>query len=217
MQITEKHVIFLSAIDECALHIANCDQMCVDTVDSFTCSCNPGYVLDTDGHSCNLDCGGTLTEAIGSFQTPFWPERYPQEDFQCKWIIAIPGASGSIEFSIDQTAYYGIDGRPPCGDDHIEFFDGIARNSSSLEKICGSRSMYASNYPPTIVTSSLGARVVFTGSNNPNRPDSRVGVKVFYTIGGKNFHSIRHTYILLLLPTQRMSVLLITVAVNIFV
>ena len=30
-----------------------CNQNCFNTIGSFTCSCNNGYVLDEDGRSCN--------------------------------------------------------------------------------------------------------------------------------------------------------------------
>ena len=164
-------------VDECAEGTDNCQQVCTNTHGSFRCSCNTGLSLQSDGHSCQ--CGSRFTAASGSFQTPHWPSRYPQQDFQCEWIIQLSTDEATIEFTIDQSDY-GINGRPPCSDDHIEFFDGTARNSASLEKICGSRSMYENHFPPAITTSSSEARVLFTGSQNSNRPSSRVGVKVDY-------------------------------------
>ena len=169
---------FLTVVNECALGTSNCDQVCTDTAESFTCSCHDGYVLQPDGHSC--ECGGTFTAGSGSFQTPGWPDSYPQENFQCVWIVDVAGA-GSIEFNINTTAF-GINGRSPCTNDHIQFFDGTGSNAASLDKICGSRSSVTLT---PITTSSSSAKVVFTGSANPSRPASRVGVKVDYTTGGK--------------------------------
>ena len=117
-----------------------------------------------------------MTAPSGSFQTPGWPISYPQEDFQCEWIIDVSGA-GSIEFTIDDSAF-GINGRPPCTRDHIEFFDGTGSNALSLEKICGLTSFVTLT---TITTNSSRAAVAFTGSANPDRPSSRVGVRVTYT------------------------------------
>ena len=128
-------------------------------------------MLNADGRSCR--CGGTLTGASGSFQTPGWPRSYPQENFQCEWIIELPNTEAVIEFSIDDTAY-GINGRPPCRNDYIQFFDGTGSNASSLHKLCKFEN------PGFISTTYFQARVVFFGSRNVQRPSSRVGVKVYY-------------------------------------
>ena len=87
--------------------------------------------------------------------------------------------AGSIEFIIDDSAF-GINGRPPCTDDHIEFFDGTGTNATSLDKICGLTGFEEVTLTP-ITTSSSSARVVFTGSEKPHRAASRVGVRVTYT------------------------------------
>ena len=156
--------------------ISNCEQVCIDTIESFTCSCYDGFALQPDGHSC--ECGGTFTAASGSFETPGYPNGYLQEDLQCVWIIDVPG-NESIELTIDDSAF-GINGRPPCTRDHIEFFDGTGNNAASLKKICGLTSMDTVTLTP-ITTSSSRARVVFTGSIKPNRSASRVGVRVTYS------------------------------------
>ena len=171
----------LIVIDECTLLISNCEQVCTDTEYSYNCSCHPGYSLSTDGHTCDVDCGGRLTAASGSFQTPDWPDSYPTKNFQCEWIIDVP-VSGTIEFTIDESAF-GITGRPPvCPTDHIVFFDGNSTNANTLNKICGLEKFYQSGLP-VITTSSSVARVVFTGTDR-SRGSSRVGVKVDYTAGG---------------------------------
>ena len=165
--------LFLAVVNECALGFSNCEQVCEDTIGSYICSCNPGYVLAPDGHSCQ--CGGRLTAASGSFQTPGWPTSYPLENFQCEWIIDTPCAE-SIEFTVDDSAF-GINGRNPCSTDHIEFFDGTGGNAGSLLKLCGHKNFYDF---ASINTTSSQARVVFTGSSQV-RPASRVGVKVDYS------------------------------------
>ena len=40
-------------IDECSDGTHNCPQTCMNTEGSFTCGCNSGYILDTDGTTCN--------------------------------------------------------------------------------------------------------------------------------------------------------------------
>ena len=40
-------------IDECFVNADVCDHVCTNTIGSYTCSCNDGYALDDDGHTCN--------------------------------------------------------------------------------------------------------------------------------------------------------------------
>ena len=170
----------LSDINECTGGADNCAQRCTNTAGSYTCSCNSGFTLGADGRSCTADpvsplCGGRLTTASGSFQTPGWPTSYPLDNFQCEWIITLPNTGATIEFTVDDSAY-GINGRDPCSTDHIQFFDGTGGNAGSLLKLCGHRNFYDFT---SITTTSSQARVVFTGSSRA-RPASRVGVKVDY-------------------------------------
>lgn len=188
----------LAVIDECALGIHNCEQVCNDTRDSFECSCNSGYMLESDGHSCTIECGGRLTAVSGSFQTPGWPHGYPLENFQCEWIIDVAGA-GSIEFTIDTSAF-GINGNPSssCSNDNIQFFDGSGGSASSLRKICGLASFYSGGLP-FITTTSPIVKVVFTGTDL-SRPHSRIGVKVDYIAGGQPLHYLFHQQKMCTLP-----------------
>ena len=40
-------------IDECALGTDQCTQNCHNNVGSYTCSCNAGYTLNSDGRRCD--------------------------------------------------------------------------------------------------------------------------------------------------------------------
>eukprot|EP01125_Pyxidicula_operculata_P003314 TRINITY_DN1390_c0_g2_i3.p1 TRINITY_DN1390_c0_g2~~TRINITY_DN1390_c0_g2_i3.p1 ORF type:complete len:1797 (+),score=397.91 TRINITY_DN1390_c0_g2_i3:489-5879(+) len=62
-------------IDECALHIDNCQQNCTNTIGSFVCSCVEGYSL-VNGSACvdidecltnNGDCEQICVNTIGSY------------------------------------------------------------------------------------------------------------------------------------------------------
>ena len=133
-------------------------------------------MLAAGGRSCTVSCGGTLTGSSGSFQTPGWPNDYPQEDFQCEWIIVLPSSDSRVNFTIDDSAY-GINGQTPCPTDYIEFFDGTTSNAVSLHKLC------QFNNPGPIITSAFQARVVFSGTADSERPANRVGVRVtFHTV-----------------------------------
>ena len=145
-------------IDECSENTDNCEQVCSNTPGSFNCSCNEGYVLADNGYSCTVTCGGNLTGSSGSFQTPGWPNSYPQEDFQCEWISDPSNSSNArIEFTIDDSSY-GINGMTPCSTDYIQFFDGTGSNAVSLHKLC------KFDNPGPFVTSTSQARVVFFGT-----------------------------------------------------
>ena len=43
----------LSDVNECDEGTSGCNQTCTNTNSSYICSCYNGYVLDSDGHSCN--------------------------------------------------------------------------------------------------------------------------------------------------------------------
>jgi fibulin 1/2 len=172
-------------IDECAQSLHNCAHVCTNTPGSYTCSCNSGFTLADDGRTCTPNagttqqpdddtCGGTLTAASGSFQTPGYPNSYPQENFQCEWTIDTSAPGFVIRFTIDESAY-GINGRSPCSRDSIEFYDGIDSSADSLHKLC------QFDNPGPFTTSSSQAFVVFTSTVNRHRPASRVGVRVAYT------------------------------------
>ena len=53
-------------VNECATNNGGCSQICVDTTDSFTCFCNSGYTLLSDGRTCN----GTVTESHVQLKNP---------------------------------------------------------------------------------------------------------------------------------------------------
>ena len=40
-------------IDECSEDTNGCSQTCNNTEGSFTCGCNDGYLLHSDGITCN--------------------------------------------------------------------------------------------------------------------------------------------------------------------
>ena len=40
-------------VDECTAGTDSCQHSCVNTVGSYTCTCNSGYSLNNDGQSCS--------------------------------------------------------------------------------------------------------------------------------------------------------------------
>ena len=50
-------IIMHTDINECASSNGGCAQLCNNTVGSFFCDCNEGYLLDID----DINCDGMLT------------------------------------------------------------------------------------------------------------------------------------------------------------
>ena len=166
-------MVIVIDIDECSTNAHECEDVCNNNMGSYSCSCGEGYILNEDGRTCSISCGGRLTEASGSFHSPFWPLRYPTEDFLCEWVIDIENATDSIiEIIFDEP--FGISGAPPCRHDYVEVFDGIEDNSPSLGKFCSLTT------PDPILTSSNSTTVVFKGSSL-SPPPRRVGFSIKYS------------------------------------
>ena len=49
----DMYIIFDTDIDECSENTDNCSQTCTNADGNFTCGCYNGYLLDTDGTTCN--------------------------------------------------------------------------------------------------------------------------------------------------------------------
>ena len=67
---------FVTDINECAEGIDQCAQNCHNTAGSYTCSCNTGYSLDSNGRGCsdidecaaNTDgCAQNCENTVGSY------------------------------------------------------------------------------------------------------------------------------------------------------
>ena len=160
------------SIDECATDNGGCEQLCVDTAESYYCECESGYELDRDEHTCNVVCGGTLTDSTGSFQTPGWPNEYPQKDFVCEWRITQP-VRKFFWFTLNTN--FGIDGEAPCTTDYLQFFSGADQTSPAGGKFCSATARTGSAF-----VTNTDATIIFRGTKNSNRPTDRVGVRVSY-------------------------------------
>ena len=123
--VTAAHVDCLfTDINECTSTSHGCGHQCMNVEGSYTCACRDGNALGSDNRTCSVSCGGRLTGTSGSFQTPDWPEHYPQLNFRCVWTIENLTAQQSARLEVDDSAY-GINGRPPCSGDYIEFFNPL--------------------------------------------------------------------------------------------
>ncbi len=144
--------------DECLTNNGGCGHNCTNTDGLYNCSCAAGYKLASDEHSCLQDtgCGGVLTEASGTFQSPHWPSNYPAGIY-CVWSIELSDPGKAIKF-VFNSEYYGIEGSPPsCESDWVEILNGGGNDSVavSVGQFCGNQA------PPVIYSSTNVAMVIF--------------------------------------------------------
>ena len=48
-------------INECETAMNDCEQNCHNTIGSYSCTCNSGFVIDVDGHTCHGNFHVTFT------------------------------------------------------------------------------------------------------------------------------------------------------------
>ena len=113
-------------------------------------------------------CGTILNIASGSFQSPNWPETYPN-DVDCQWIIELPNTSKLVEIKCEDQPF-GIAGSyPSCNLDYLKFYDGHSMQDNSYGPYCHF------TQPNTLNMSSNLAMAVFHAG--PRHNPSRKGFK----------------------------------------
>ncbi|XP_028568591.2 complement C1r subcomponent [Podarcis muralis] len=82
-------------LDECALEndvedgAPRCQHFCHNYIGGYFCSCQPGYRLQSDQHSCKVNCSNELfTEQSGYLSSPGYPQPYPA-DLRCNYSIRV--------------------------------------------------------------------------------------------------------------------------------
>ncbi|XP_054858631.1 complement C1r subcomponent isoform X2 [Eublepharis macularius] len=83
-------------LDECAQGNSiegeqgpRCQHLCHNYVGGYFCSCHPGSRLQSDQHSCKVDCSNELfTELSGYVSSPGYPRPYPP-GLQCNYSIRV--------------------------------------------------------------------------------------------------------------------------------
>ena len=113
-------------------------------------------------------CGGLLTTSSGTFQTPNWPETYPN-NIDCEWRIQLPDSNMVVEISCEEEPFGIAGGLPACDRDFLKFYDGHSKQDTAYGPFC-----YFTN-PETTKMSSNKAMAVFHAG--PNHSSSRKGFK----------------------------------------
>ncbi|NXN16485.1 C1R protein, partial [Indicator maculatus] len=66
-----------------------CQHFCHNYVGGYICSCQPGYQLQNDHHSCKVQCSSEFfTEVSGYLSSPEYPQPYP-EHLRCNYSIRL--------------------------------------------------------------------------------------------------------------------------------
>ncbi|XP_072037692.1 bone morphogenetic protein 1 homolog isoform X2 [Amphiura filiformis] len=142
---------FFKEADECADHaLSGCQQLCVNTIGSYRCECEPGYELTSDGKTCEVACGGFLTSLEGNITSPSYPDQYPR-DKNCVWQIVAPSNYRiSLEFH-----QFELEGNEVCKYDYVEVRSGLTEDGELHGKFCGG------SLPDTITSRYNNMRVEF--------------------------------------------------------
>uniref|UniRef100_UPI00358F3720 tolloid-like protein 2 isoform X2 n=1 Tax=Myxine glutinosa TaxID=7769 RepID=UPI00358F3720 len=124
---------FFKEVDECTEpKKAGCQQICVNTLGSYRCACDPGYELAMDKKSCEAACGGFMTKLNGTITSPGWPKEYPTNK-HCVWQVAAP-----TQYRISlQFEFFELEGNDVCKYDYVEIRSGSPPDAKVHGKFCG--------------------------------------------------------------------------------
>ena len=59
-------MFYVADINECTESVDQCEHSCHNTIGSYTCSCNAGWLLDSDAHTCNGKYKPVLDHIVNS-------------------------------------------------------------------------------------------------------------------------------------------------------
>ena len=126
---------FFTDLDECSTNNGGCQHICKNTIGSYKCSCQNGFVLHTDGHSCKEGkCIHTLESQSGELSTPNYPNLYSPRQ-SCIWsITTTSGHRVKIHFH-----QFELEIHPECFYDHLTIYDGDSNKSRQIGRFCGNK------------------------------------------------------------------------------
>ncbi|KAK7886898.1 hypothetical protein WMY93_026519 [Mugilogobius chulae] len=122
----------LQDYDECEDLDVRCTQFCHNFIGGYYCSCNHGYHLDTDNHTCTVSCAEDLSgQTEGSVSSPSWPGLYP-ENSHCVHSLSV---DPKLQLQLTFSKAFDVE-QSPDGDclDSLR----IETHSGTLGPFCGS-------------------------------------------------------------------------------
>lgn len=143
-----------------------CQHLCHNYIGGYFCSCRPGYELQKDGHSCQVECSNELyTEPSGYISSLEYPKPYPSE-LRCNYSIRV---ERGLNIHLKFLEPFEIDDHQQvhCPYDQLQIY----ANGRHIGEFCGKQS------PAEIDTSSNTVDLLFFTDESG---DSR-GWKLRYT------------------------------------
>lgn len=120
-------------MDECAVNNGGRQHDCLNTHDSYICTCHDGFTLHKKGKECiKQDCHNEISVPFGTISSPNYPGFY-LPPLNCVWnFSATPGHQIRIAFQKFELEHHNA-----CSYDHLDIYDGSSAHSTSLGKFCG--------------------------------------------------------------------------------
>lgn len=80
-------------LDECLHNKHDCDHICNNIIDGYSCDCFDGYELGNDGKTCIKSCGGIIDVKTNDksqiLTSPDYPNDYRNFE-NCRWQLKAP-------------------------------------------------------------------------------------------------------------------------------
>ncbi|XP_066919630.1 tolloid-like protein 2 isoform X2 [Clytia hemisphaerica] len=129
---------YSAEMNECLTGNGGCQHQCHDVISRHYCSCNHGYILQSDGRSCESDCKDQIIDLSPGHQYYLrslnYPSNYPSRS-NCRWKINAL-SSDSIVFQFQQIHLAG-ENNETC--DSLSFVSTDDHGKEQVvQKLCGS-------------------------------------------------------------------------------
>ncbi|KAM7304337.1 tolloid-like protein 1 [Ixodes scapularis] len=127
--------VFLTDKDECAHSNGGCQHICKNTVGSYSCACQNGFVLHPNRHDCKEGtCTHQISAPLGEINSPNYPDSYPSRK-DCAWLFTTtPGHRLKLIFND-----FELEPHQECAYDHISLYDGDSTDAPTLGRFCGAK------------------------------------------------------------------------------
>nr|XP_037270267.1 tolloid-like protein 1 [Rhipicephalus microplus] len=126
---------FLMDKDECAHNNGGCQHICKNTVGSYMCTCQNGFVLHPNEHDCKEGtCTHQISAPLGEINSPNYPDAYPSRK-DCAWLFTTtPGHRLKLIFND-----FELEPHQECAYDHISLYDSDSTDAPTLGRFCGAK------------------------------------------------------------------------------
>lgn len=151
---TERHTGFrgfytVQDVNECMDPENECTQLCNNYIGGYRCFCRPGYILDSDKHTCQVSCSEDRTGSQeGVLMSPEWPGPYP-ENAVCSYTLAV---EEGLQFELTFTGVFDVEKK-----ENGECIDSLTIKplSGDAETLCGR------DVPSSLLTRSQRVEIIF--------------------------------------------------------